>query len=196
MSIGVASLAVVQMSLAAVFLHAAAGKILRPATFLEGVRSYEVVPSMVAPVVVVVVIGAEVVIGAAQVVGVRPTLAAAAACVLLAVFTVAVAINLWRGNYINCHCGGGGDGETVSARSLGRLGLLMLAELVLLSEGGVSLPVYLDALGTTTGMGVVLFIVAVGLTLMTYSWAFALGELLTLARNVVRTRYLRPGEAL
>jgi hypothetical protein len=54
--------------------------------------------------------------------------------VVLACFTAGVALNLRRGRLLPCHCFGYSKGDVISGRTLARLILLMVGELLLLAD--------------------------------------------------------------
>jgi hypothetical protein len=104
-----------QLFLAAIFLLAAVGKFRHPMVFLRSVLDFNLLPSVVVPWFAAALPGIEVACGLALVAGafsrgrsVRAAVLAEAAtwivAALLAVFTIAIAVNLVRGREMECGC--------------------------------------------------------------------------------------------
>jgi hypothetical protein len=125
---------VAQLALGVVFLAAAAGKLRRPAAFLEGVAEYEILPRPLAYAFGVVVIPVEVFLAVSHLTGWALGLAMPLALFLLLSFAAAVGINLRRDRDLLCHCFDSVHGERISQRSLFQLLLLVAVEAFVLGD--------------------------------------------------------------
>jgi Methylamine utilisation protein MauE len=95
-----------RFALAAIFLHAGTVKLSDLGEFRTAVRNYRLLPEFaVAPVAVALPL-AEVACGVLLVFGVGTGPVAAVLVLLLAVFVVAIAVNLLRGRTFSCGCSG------------------------------------------------------------------------------------------
>jgi hypothetical protein len=123
---------------ACIFLNAAAGKLRAPATFEDQLNNYRLLPDRAAPQVARVIPVVELLTGGALLLAPfasRPLalVAPGVAAALLAVFAVAMAINLGRGRTeIDCGCGRSEGRQTLSWGLVGRnltiaAGLMTLA---------------------------------------------------------------------
>lgn len=92
--------------LAVVLLAAGIGKLSDRPAFVEVIHSFRILPARLSRALALSLPWLEVVIGAALALGLWTRLAAATAVVLLAVFSVAIAVNLVRGNALECNCFG------------------------------------------------------------------------------------------
>lgn len=122
--------AALQLLLGAVFFVAAIGKLRNPARFEDAIRGYALVPSMLSGPVTGGLLVSEVFVGISLSSGWALTVGVPAAGALLLIFSVAVGINLSRGRNVPCGCFGS-EAEHISRRTLARLGMLMLAVVVL-----------------------------------------------------------------
>jgi uncharacterized membrane protein YphA (DoxX/SURF4 family) len=130
---------VFRTGLGVVCLLAGLEKARSPRDFFEGVRQYRLVPGRFAPAVGGGLIAAELGLGALLVSGLVPTVAAAGAIALFAVFAAALAVSLARSNRAPCHCFGASDLETISPVALVRA----------LALAGLAVAVLVFALGDT-----------------------------------------------
>jgi hypothetical protein len=119
-----------QLALGAVFLPSAAPKLRHPAVFRRTVAEYRLLPRRLTLPVAALVIGLELLLAIAFLIGWMAEAAVPLAGAMLVGFSVAIAINLHRGRRISCGCFGG-DAETISMRSLGRLSMLSLVVVLL-----------------------------------------------------------------
>jgi Methylamine utilisation protein MauE len=125
---------VVELAVGAVFLLAFASKLPHPWRFALGAADYEVLPRPLALAFGVLLIPMEGFVAASHLSGWRLGWGALLGLALLAAFAVAVAVNLRRGRGLPCHCLDGRGDETLSARSLARLVLLLAGELFLVCD--------------------------------------------------------------
>ena len=95
----------VAVGLGVVFLRSAAAK-LRTGNFVETVEDYRLLPSIAVRPIGLLLPWLEAAVGVAIVAGIAPALGLWAAAGLLAVFAIAMAINLVRGRRIACGCKG------------------------------------------------------------------------------------------
>jgi hypothetical protein len=119
----------VQLGLGIVFLLAAIPKLRDRATFARTVARYRLLPRRLTRAFAVAVIATESFLAAVFLTGWLLPIGLAAAAAVLMLFAAAVALSLRRGRRIPCGCFGGED-ESVSARSLARLGTLLAGVVV------------------------------------------------------------------
>ena len=108
------------MGLGAVCLLAGLEKARAPRGFFEGVRSYRLVPSVLAPALGSTLIAAELGLGALLMADLVPEAAAVGAIALFGVFAAALAVSLARSDRAPCHCFGASEVETISPVALVR----------------------------------------------------------------------------
>ncbi len=130
----------------ALLLLAAAGHKLRDLPrFRATLADYRLLPHAIVPAAAGLVAGVELAIAAALLVLPRPALVAAAA--LLAVYAVAIGINLARGRrHIDCGCAGPAARQTISGRLVARNVLLATSALAGLAPAHPRPLVWVDAL--------------------------------------------------
>ncbi len=124
---------VARLALGLVFLLSTLGKLRRPVAFLRGVAEYEILPAPLAYVFGAVLIPVEAFLAVAHLTGWGLRMAVPLGIAVLLTFAAAVGINLGRNRDLLCHCFDSLGGERISARSLAQLGLLVAAEVLLLS---------------------------------------------------------------
>ena len=175
---------VAQLALGVVFLAAAAGKLRRPAVFLEGVVDYEILPRPLAYAFGVVVIPVEAFLAVSHLTGWALGLAMPLALILLLSFAAAVGINLRRDRDLLCHCFDGVHGERISRRSLIQLLLLVAAEAFVLGDlawPDLNRTVYQGQVATLPELALALpWIVFV---LVAASWLLRVDDVVTLFRT-------------
>ncbi len=115
-----------QFLLGGVFLVAATAKVREPSRFISTLRKYELVPYALCGPVAAMVMAAESFVAISLLWGWAVEIGVSIAGSLLAVFAVAVGINLRRGRVVPCGCFGSVS-EQISSRTLARIGLLILA---------------------------------------------------------------------
>ena len=94
----------VQLALGAIFVIAALPKIADPPSFAHMIYNYRLVPSSLINFSALVMPWVELVAGLALILGVWKAAARTVIAILLAVFIVAISINLFRDNAIDCGC--------------------------------------------------------------------------------------------
>ena len=119
-----------QVSLGVVFVLAAVPKLREPATFTRTVAAYRLLPRSATRGFAALVIAAESFLAFAFLTGWATSIALPLAALVVALFAVAVAVNLRRGQQVPCGCFGG-ESENISGRSLARLATLLGAVLLL-----------------------------------------------------------------
>ena len=91
--------------LGAVFIYAGAIKIMDPTAFAESIFRYQILPGNLINIAAVILPWLEVFVGLAIMLPIRVSDASALwILLLLVVFTVAIAFNVWRGIDISCGC--------------------------------------------------------------------------------------------
>ena len=119
--------------LALVLLSAAAHKLRGPRDFLATLRGYRLVPDGLAPLVAVLLVGAELATGAGLLAPATQRAAAFGATALLGLYGASIAINLVRGRRdIDCGCAGPAARQPLS-------GWLVLRNLCLAAAGVAAL---------------------------------------------------------
>jgi hypothetical protein len=117
--------AALRLAFALLFVGAALHKVRDVAGFRAALAAYDLLPRAVLRAATVAVIAVEVVIGAGLLV---PAVAGSAPLLgmgLLALYAVAIAINLRRGHEIRCGCGGLGGERPIAPALVGRNLLLV-----------------------------------------------------------------------
>jgi putative oxidoreductase len=125
----------VQIALGAIFVVAALPKIADPPSFAHMIYNYRLVPSSLINISALVMPWVEVLAGLALILGVWKAGARTLITIMLAVFIIAISINLTRDNAIDCGCFNVADrGKTHEQRIfdmkvdvLRDLGMLLLA---------------------------------------------------------------------
>jgi hypothetical protein len=125
---------VVQLAVGLVFLLSVKGKLTNPLGFARGVTDYRVLPDRISYSVGLLVIPTEIFLAAAHLSGRLLSFGALLGVGVLACFTAGVALNLKRGRLLPCYCFGDSKGDMISRRTLARLILLMIGELLLLAD--------------------------------------------------------------
>jgi len=95
---------VFRLYLAGVFIYASMAKISYPAEFANNIASYQLLPYWAVNFMAVFLPWFELVSGILLALGVRTKAAAVAVAGMLAVFTVAIVVNLLRGTPMGCGC--------------------------------------------------------------------------------------------
>jgi len=180
---------VVELAVGVVFLLACLSKLPQPRRFALGVADYEILPRPLALAFGFLLIPLEGFVAIAHLSGWQLGRAVPVGLALLAAFAVAVAVNLRRGRGLPCHCLDGRGDETLSARSLARLGLLLAGELFLAFDP--ELParptrlVHPDQAATLTDLG--LAAVWATAVLLIASWLLSADEIFALRRAACKT---------
>ncbi len=98
--------------------------------FLSGLAGYRLLPPSLIQPVGTILLTAELAIGLALVTGIHAPFATLAASVVFAVFVVAIAANLARGNSSPCLCFGVSDSEQISWSTLARAVVLLVLAVI------------------------------------------------------------------
>jgi uncharacterized membrane protein YphA (DoxX/SURF4 family) len=134
-----ASLLIARVAIGIVLLAAAAAKIVAgPAHVLQLVDGYRILPAWAARPSARALPWLEAVLGVLLIVGLFTAAVAAAGAVLLAGFSVAVALALRRGIDATCGCFGGVRSGTVSWKIVGRNAVMVVALAAVSLQGGLS----------------------------------------------------------
>ena len=94
----------VQIALGAIFVIAALPKIADPPSFAHMIYNYRLVPSSMINISALAMPWVELLAGLALILGVWKTAARNVVAIMLAVFIIAISINLFRDNAIDCGC--------------------------------------------------------------------------------------------
>jgi Methylamine utilisation protein MauE len=173
---------VIQISLGLVFAISTVAKLLDPLAFVEGVKRYGIASHLLSSIIGMLIIAVEGWLAITHLSGRTLTLGAPIALCLLGSFAVAVGINLVRGRQVPCHCFGR-YGEILSFRTLARLALLGLGEVLLVFQYGLPgrhYPVPDPRATSFQQIGLALFWAL--LVLLIGSWSLSLGDLWGLFR--------------
>jgi hypothetical protein len=176
-----------QLLLGVVFVAAAVTKLRRPSRFVLAVREYALIPSSLSGLVAGGLVALEAFVGISLLAGWGLAISVPIAAGLLGTFAFAVGINLRRGNIVACGCFGSAS-ERISSRTLARIGLLMLAVVVLavirLSANPPPLAVASLVVDGADGLQRVVLtgVLAAWLAVMA-AWALHIPELTVLARR-------------
>lgn len=123
---------VARLLLAGVLLASGFGKLLDRGGLVEAVAAYRILPARLTRPFAAALPHVEILIGCAVLVGLWTRAAAVLAVALLASFTIAVAVNLTRGNTPDCHCFGALHRESIRPVTLLRLLALILVGIEIL----------------------------------------------------------------
>lgn len=118
-----------QLTLGMVFAASTALKVARPGQFIASVVGYDVLPAPVARVFGWLLIPVEAYLAVALILGLSAEVARPLSVAALALFGIAVGINLARGARVPCGCFGN-PSELISRRTLIRLMLLVIVGLI------------------------------------------------------------------
>jgi hypothetical protein len=131
---------VFRVGLGGICLLAGLEKARAPRRFVEGVRSYRLVPRGLTPAVGAALIASELALGALLVGDLAPRVAAAGTIALFGLFAVALAVSLAQSNQVPCHCFGASELETISpvalVRALALTGLAVALLVLALRDPG------------------------------------------------------------
>jgi len=94
----------VQIALGAIFVAASLPKLLDPPSFAHMIYNYRLVPGFAVNAIALVMPWLEILCGVALILGIWRRPAAAIIGAMLVVFIVAISINLFRDNAVNCGC--------------------------------------------------------------------------------------------
>jgi uncharacterized membrane protein YphA (DoxX/SURF4 family) len=133
----------IQIALGALFIAAALPKIVDPPGFAHMVYNYRLVPGALVNLMGLVMPWLELLAGIALVLGTWTRTSAATIGTLLGVFVVAIAINLARGNAVDCGCFDMSSAGKTAAERLADMrgvvlrdaGMLLLAAQILWATG-------------------------------------------------------------
>ena len=125
---------VVQLAVGLVFLLSVAGKLMNPRDFARGVVEYQVLPDRLSYLAGLLLIPTEILLAAVHLSGLLSPFGALLGVAVLTCFTAGVALNLKRGRSLPCYCFGNSKRDVISGRTLARLLLLMVGEMLLLAD--------------------------------------------------------------
>ena len=121
----------IRLMLGGVFVWAGTAKLVEIPSFVETVTAFDMLPADWAAPFALSVVWIELIAGGLLLLGIWPRSNALVLLVLLVVFSVALGINMYRGNDVTCGCFGG-DGEASLAWTLLRDLFLVGGAVVLL----------------------------------------------------------------
>jgi hypothetical protein len=161
---------VVQLSLGATFVSAGTSKLRHPARFAATVAEYRLTPRRLAPAIAGLLIGIEMLLALAFLMSWLTTWALLVAGLVLSLFFMAVAINIRRGRRIVCGCFGGTT-ETITARSLIRLTVLLAGVVFVVAVHSAGPSIETLATQGVSGLGYLAEVVSiVGFIFLGSSW--------------------------
>jgi uncharacterized membrane protein YphA (DoxX/SURF4 family) len=173
---------VIQLSLGVTFALSTLSKLTDPVSFVRGVREYKILPRQGAVLFAVFVIVAELLLSISHLSGQMLRVAAPLGFALLVSFAAAVAITLARHRELPCLCFGA-EGEMVSGRTLARLGITILGELILMLQPGFFSARSGRALFAASAHEAVIALAWTLFVLVAILWLLQVPELLDLART-------------
>jgi hypothetical protein len=174
---------VVQLAVGLVFLLSVTGKLMNPFGFARGVVEYRIFPDRISYLFGLLLIPTEILLAVTHLTGWLLSFGALLGVVALACFTTGVAINLIRGRLLPCHCFGNSKEDVISGRTLARLALLMVGEMLLLADFAFSRannPVNLNVVNNASEFGLA-FLSAIFL-LIFGSWLLNAADMIELLR--------------
>lgn len=123
---------ILRLLLGAMFVLASWEKIHHPLQFAISVRAYQILPVSTSNLFAIATSWSEMVAGVLLILGLLTRKAAGAACLLLLMFTAAIAMVTVRGMVIDCGCFGSEGGATTGP-------LLLVRNVILLAAGFIVL---------------------------------------------------------
>jgi hypothetical protein len=178
--------AAVRISLGIVFALSVLPKLRQPRQFAKTVVEYRVLPPSFAVPAAYFLIGAETYLAAAFLTGWSVNKALPVASALLALFIVAVWVNLRRGRKISCGCFGN-EREQVSARTLVRLFILLAATFMVAASAQDADRIFLAQAraieGWPLGAGLLRSVPLAVFLVIASAWILKLPELFSLFGN-------------
>jgi hypothetical protein len=177
----------IQLAIGVLFLLSFGGKVQKPIAFARGVAQYDILPPRPALVFGLILIPGEAFVAFAHLTGWLLPAALPLGVAMLLSFAIAVGTNLARGRGVQCHCFGTVGGEFISARSLGRLLMMIFGEVILLaaiySQPLPSRPAPIRSVGE-----VVISLPPVVCVLLSAMWVLRLPDVINLFRSTLTAR--------
>ena len=174
---------VIQLSIGTMFALSAMGKLVAPRAFIEGVRDYEILPRSLVAIFALVVIILETILSVSHLSGWLLVVTVPLGLALLCCFFVAVSVNLVRRRTLPCYCFGGSGGESISRRSLARVGVAIVAELVLLRRSEVVVNAPGTVVAGLAAQDLILTTCWVICAMLAVAWVLSVPDLITLGRR-------------
>lgn len=168
-----------RFAVAIVFVVSGLAKLLDVRGFIGGVRTYDLAPAALAPVIAALTVIAELAIGAALMLGDGLFVAGIIALAMSMSFVGLIARGILRGQATPCYCFGTGARETIGTRSLLRACLLAFGAAILVVA--VTMDGDFDAASSGSERGVLFISLAVGV-LITVRWLLSADELVRFVR--------------
>lgn len=174
---------VVRLALGVIFIWAAAGKLVNPIRFADGLADYTTLPTPALYILAATLISLELALGLSHATGQFLDGGIPLALATLIVFAVLVRRRLSQGRPGPCLCfGTTDDSELISSRTIARLGILIAGEVLLLGHIGswtrenLSVAVASPETGTFSPM----IIVWTTIILVLGTWVLRINEVLEL----------------
>ncbi|MER3424957.1 MAG: hypothetical protein C4293_18755 [Nitrospiraceae bacterium] len=161
---------VIRMAVGLVFLVSVLSKLRDLRGFLKGIIAYQVLPSRLAVIYGLLLLPLEGFVAVSLLSRWELQLGTVVAIVLLLSFAAAVALNLRWGRDLPCYCFGSRSTEQVSARSLVRIGLLIVGATSVLVGELSHLPIQVEIFSWEANLWkgtLALFTLIVGMWLLT-----------------------------
>ena len=187
---------VVQLCLGTMFALSAASKIGNPRGFARGVEEYRILPRRVAFLFALLVILCEIFLSLSHIFGWLLVYAVPVGVAMLCSFFVAVSVNLARKRNLPCFCFGGYEQEPISSRSLARLAIAILGELLLLLHPGFFDNSFPRAASHASAQDVVLAGTWTLFVLIATLWVLSLPDLLRLVLSKLHWQHASPSHSL
>jgi hypothetical protein len=180
----------IEIGLGLVYVLAAAQKLRRIKPFITIVDDYRVLPSALAPVVSLLIVGIESSLGAAFLLDRLVQIAIPVGLVTMTAIGAAIAINLRRGRAISCGCFG--SAELISLRSGARVALVITALLGLLAVRAGLPQLFLSESAMLSYAG--LEVLAAAWWIVVARWILLIPELLAVAKLAWIRAHVPSGE--
>lgn len=171
---------VVQLAVGSVFMWAGFSKLLHPFAFARGASQYDMLPGGGGFVAALLVIPVELGIGLAHVTGWCAAAAAKFGIVMLVLFLIVVCRQLLMGRVMPCYCFGAEGSELLSWKSVVRLIVMSLGEVVVVRRSSL-IPSSLVEVVRAEGLGVSITALTFAVCLcVACAWILDITELLCL----------------
>lgn len=144
---------VARLGLALLFAIAAFHKLRDAAAFRTTLGEYRIAPASLTPALALGVVGAELATTGLLLLPGASSGGAAGALALLAAYSAAIGINLWRGRrHLDCGCLGPASRQPIAPWLLARNAAVALAALVLLAPGAARPLLWVDSLSIVAAL--------------------------------------------
>jgi hypothetical protein len=180
-----------QIVIGAIFLGSFLTKLLEPLRFARSVEDYDIASRPLAFTIALCLLPLEAFLAVTHLTGWLVELAAPIVCGVLIAFIAVVSRVLASGRVVACHCFGAASSDVLSARTVGRLTLMLLGECVIVVRIGVfSAPLSRSVFASIRSVTDALILLGwVTSVFLIGAWLSDFGDLLCLLPQSVLSRF-------